>query len=294
MSDLAPEIAAFVRVVERGSFAAVAADTGYTSSGVSRMVSRLEATLGTKLLFRSTRQLSLTPEGEAFLPRAKSILEAIEVAGAELSAVATTPRGHVRLNCGTAFANHKLAPLLAKFAKSYPEISLDISVTDHRVDPVTDQADITIRVGDLADSTLVGVPLGSVSRVIAASPAYLAAHGEPKTPQDLVRHECLLLHGFPRQAIWPFRENGKPVSVKVRGQLTSDSAETLLRTAISGAGIIRLGDFLGAEALASGDLVPLLTAFHEAGRQPITALVQPGRQSLPRNRAILDFLKAHI
>lgn len=294
MSDLAPEIAAFVRVVERGSFAAVAADTGYTSSGVSRMVSRLEATLGTKLLFRSTRQLSLTPEGEAFLPRAKSILEAIEVAGAELSAVATTPRGHVRLNCGTAFANHKLAPLLAKFAKSYPEISLDISVTDHRVDPVTDQADITIRVGDLADSTLVGVPLGSVSRVIAASPAYLAAHGEPKTPQDLVRHECLLLHGFPRQAIWPFRENGKPVSVKVRGQLTSDSAETLLRTAISGAGIIRLGDFLGAEALASGDLVPLLTAFHEAGRQPITALVQPGRQSLPRIRAILDFLKAHI
>ena len=294
MSDLAPEIAAFVRVVERGSFAAVAADTGYTSSGVSRMVSRLEATLGTKLLFRSTRQLSLTPEGEAFLPRAKSILEAIEVAGAELSAVATTPRGHVRLNCGTAFANHKLAPLLAKFAKSYPEISLDISVTDHRVDPVTDQADITIRVGDLADSTLVGVPLGSVSRVIAASPAYLAAHGEPKTPQDLVRHECLLLHGFPRQAIWPFRENGKPVSVKVRGQLTSDSAETLLRTAISGAGIIRLGDFLGAEALASRDLVPLLTAFHEAGRQPITALVQPGRQSLPRIRAILDFLKAHI
>lgn len=131
MSDLAPEIAAFVRVVERGSFAAVAADTGYTSSGVSRMVSRLETTLGTRLLFRSTRQLSLTPEGEAFLPRAKSILEAIEVAGAELSAVATTPRGHVRLNCGTAFANHKLAPLLAKFARSYPEISLDISVTDH-------------------------------------------------------------------------------------------------------------------------------------------------------------------
>ncbi|WP_407496457.1 LysR family transcriptional regulator [Pseudooceanicola sp. MF1-13] len=294
MFDLAPEIAAFVRVVERGSFAAVAAETGYTSSGVSRMVSRLETTLGTKLLFRSTRQLSLTSEGEAFLPRAKSILEAIEVAGAELSAVATTPRGHVRLNCGTAFANHKLAPLLAKFTTSYPDISLDISVSDHRIDPIADRADITIRVGDLADSTLVAIPMGSVSRVIAASPAYLAAHGEPKTPKDLVRHECLLLGGFLHQAVWPFRENGKPVSVKVRGQLTSDSAETLLRAAVSGAGIVRLGDFLGAEALASGDLVPLLTAFHEAGRQPITALVQPGRQSLPRIRAILDYLKAHI
>ena len=172
-------------------------------------------------------------------------------------------------------------------------ISLGISVTDHRVDPVADQADITIRVGDLADSTLVAVPLGSVSRVIAASPAYLAAHGEPKTPQELIQHECLLLRGFPQQAIWPFRENGKPVSVKVRGQLASDSAETLLRAAVSGAGIIRLGDFLGAEALASGQLVPLLTRFHETGRQPITALVQPGRQSLPRIRAILGFLKSH-
>ena len=265
-------------MVERGSFAAVAAETGYTSSGVSRMISRLETTLGTKLLFRSTRQLSLTPEGEAFLPRAQSILEAIEIASAELSATATAPRGHLRLNCGTAFANHKLAPLLAKFKTSYPDISLDISVTDHRVDPVGDQADITIRVGDLADSTLVAVPLGTVSRVIAASPAYLAAHGELKTPQELTQHECLLLRGFPHQAVWPFQDNGKPVSVTVRGQLKSDSAETLLRAAISRAGIIRLGDFLGAEALASGQLVPLLTGFHEAGRQPITALVQPGRQ----------------
>lgn len=294
MSDLAPEIAAFVRVIERGSFAAVAVESGYTPSGVSRMVSRLEASLGTKLIFRSTRQLSLTPEGETFLPRARSILEAIEIASAELSDVVGTPRGHIRLNCGTAFADHKLPPLLAEFTALYPHISLDISVTDHRVDPVAYQADVTIRVGELADSSLVAIPLGTVARVIAASPAYLAEHGEPQTPQDLVRHNCLLLSGFPQQAVWPFRDKGKQITVSVNGTVTSDSAETLLRAALSGAGIIRLGDFLGAGALASGELVSILPEMHEPGKQAITALVQPGRQSVPRIRAILDFLKSKM
>lgn len=292
MPQLAPEIATFVHVVDRGSFAAVATETGYTSSGVSRAITRLEESLGSKLFFRSTRQLSLTPEGEAFLPRARSILEAIEVASAELSDVSKAPRGPIRLNCGTAFANHKLAPLLPSFAALYPHISLDIQVTDHRIDPVANQADVTIRVGDLADSSLVAIPLGTVARVIAASPDYLARHGEPQTGQDLQAHNCLLLQGFPQQAMWPFREKGKPIKVSVKGNVTSDSAETLLHAALSGAGIIRLGDFLGADALASGRLVPILTKTHDPTEQPITALVQSGRQSVPRVRALLDFLKS--
>ncbi|ABD55325.1 LysR family transcriptional regulator [Jannaschia sp. CCS1] len=294
MPHPAPEIAAFVRVVELGSFASVASDTGYTSSGVSRMVTRLEENFGTKLFFRSTRQLSLTPDGEAFLPRARSILDAIEAAGADLSDAAETPRGHIRLNCGTAFANHKLAPRLADFATRYPHISLSISVTDQRVDPVARQADVTIRVGDLADSTLIAIPLGSVARVIAASPAYLAKHGEPQIARHLLKHNCLLLNGFPHQAAWPFLEKGQPITVSVKGTLTSDSAETLLHAAISGAGIIRLGDFLGADALASGQLVPILTRTHDPVRQPITALVPPGRHSVPRVRALLNFLKANV
>lgn len=292
MHHLAPEIAAFVRVVERGSFAAVALETGYTSSGISRMITRLEDSLGTKLFFRSTRQLSLTPEGETFLPRARAILEAIELACDELSDGVETPRGHIRLNCGTAFANHKLAPVLAGFTALYPHISLDISVTDQRVDPVAGQADVTIRVGDLADSSLVAIPLGTVARVIAASPAYLAKYGEPQTARDLSKHNCLLLSGFPHQAAWSFRENGQPVNVSVKGSLTSDSAETLLHAALSDVGIIRLGDFLGADALASGRLVPIMTEIHIPVEQPITALVQAGRQSVPRIRALLDFLKS--
>lgn len=292
MTHLAPEIEAFVRVVERGSFAAVAYDTGYTSSGVSRMVSRLEERLSAKLFFRSTRHLSLTPEGETFLPRARSILEAIEIASGELSDAAGTPRGQIRVNCGTAFANHKLAPVVAEFQARFPSISLNIAVTDQRVDPIAGQADVTIRVGDLADSSLLSIPLGTVTRVLAASPAYLAKHGEPQSAQELHDHNCLLLSGFPHQAAWPFRENGKANTVSVSGSLTSDSAETLLHAALAGAGIIRLGDFLGADALDTGRLVPILTEAHDPVEQPITALVQPGRQSVPRIRALLDFLKS--
>ena len=294
MSHLAPEIDAFVRVVERGSFVSVASDMGYTSSGISRMITRLEENIGTKLLFRSTRSLSLTPEGEAFLPRARSILETLEIAGAELSDASTAPRGHIRLNCGSAFANHKLAPQLTKFRELYPHISLDIAVTDQRVDPVYDQADVTVRVGDLDDSSLIAIHLGTVVRVIAASPEYLAQHGEPQTAQDLRQHNCLLLNGFPHQAAWPFQENGQSIKINVKGQLTSDSAETLLQAALSGAGIIRLGDFLGARSLASGRLVPILTKTHDPSEQPITALIQPGRQSVPRVRALLKFLKSDI
>lgn len=293
MLGLAPEIVIFVRVVERGSFAAVATEKGYTASGVSRMISRLEDSLGTKLLFRSTRNLSLTPEGEAFLLHAQRILEAIELAGSELSNATGSPRGHIRINCGTAFANHKLAPMLPEFTKNYPNVSLDVAVTDQRVDPVSSQADVTIRVGDLADSGLVAIPLGHVARVIAASPDYISKHGMPREASDLLNHNCLLLRGFPNQASWPFVENEKHIKVAVSGTITSDSAETLLRAAVAGAGIIRLGDFLGAEALASGQLCSILTDTHIRSEQPINALVQPGRQSLPRVRALLDFLKSN-
>ncbi len=292
MTQLAPEITTFVRVVDLGSFAAVASETGYTPSGVSRMVSRLEDSLGTKLFFRSTRHLTLTPEGETFLHRARSILEVIEVAADELSDCADTPSGHIRLNCGSAYANHKLGPVLAEFSELYPHISLDVSVTDQRVDPVSEQADVTIRVGELSDSSLIAVPLGIVTRIIAASPSYLAKHGAPQTAHDLLAHNCLLLSGFPHQAAWPFWENGKLIKVTVSGNLHSNSAETLLHAALSGAGMIRLGDFLGADALASEQLVPILTETHDQTEQPISALVQAGRQSVPRIRALLDFLKS--
>lgn len=293
-STLTPDIAVFVRVHELGTFAATADETGLTSSGVSRIISRLEGRLGVKLLYRSTRRLALTPEGETFLGYARKILETVEAAEADVSRTLGRPRGHLRVNCGTAFARHKLAPVLPLLLEKYPDMTVDVSVSDRRIDPVADQCDVTVRVGPLTDSDLVAIRLGTVRRVIAASPKYLSVRGTPTSIDDLIDHDCLTLTGFSRLATWPMYNHGSRVELAVKGPITSDSADTLLHMAIAGAGIIRLGDFLGAEALANGQLVSLLENCHDDDPQPITALVLPGRQAIPRVRVFVDFLKSEL
>lgn len=288
------DIGCFVRTVDLGSFAAVGIEIGLTPSGVSRIVTRLEDRLGVKLIHRTTRRLALTPEGETFLAHARGILSAVEVAQAAVASTHGRARGHVRLNSGTAFAKHRLARLLPDFIAQYPDITIDLSVSDQRIDPISERVDVTIRVGPLADSELIAVRLGEVRRVIAASPRYLAVHGTPSKPADLLQHNCLLLSGFSRLSQWPLFENGKRVLIAAKGNVTSDSAELLLDLALAGIGILRLGDFLGEAALAQGQLIPLLADCHDDDPQPITALLLPDRQSIPRVRALVDFLKARL
>jgi DNA-binding transcriptional LysR family regulator len=287
------DIECFVRTVDLGSFAAVGVEIGLTPSGVSRIVTRLEDRVGVKLIHRTTRRLALTPEGETFLAHARGILSAVEVAHAAVASTHGRARGHVRLNSGTAFAKHRLAKLLPDFIAQYPDITIDLSVSDQRIDPISERVDVTIRVGALADSELIAVRLGEVRRVIAASPRYLAVHGTPRQPADLLRHNCLLF-SFSRLSQWPLFENGKRVLVAAKGNVTSDSAELLLDLALAGIGILRLGDFLGESALAQGQLIPLLADCHDDDPQPITALLLPDRQSIPRVRAVVDFLKARL
>jgi DNA-binding transcriptional LysR family regulator len=287
------DIECFVRTVDLGSFAAVGVEIGLTPSGVSRIVTRLEDRVGVKLIHRTTRRLALTPEGETFLAHARGILSAVEVAHAAVASTHGRARGHVRLNSGTAFAKHRLAKLLPDFIAQYPDITIDLSVSDQRIDPISERVDVTIRVGALADSELIAVRLGEVRRVIAASPRYLAVHGTPRKPADLLRHNCLLF-SFSRLSQWPLFENGKRVLVAAKGNVTSDSAELLLDLALAGIGILRLGDFLGESALAQGQLIPLLADCHDDDPQPITALLLPDRQSIPRVRAVVDFLKARL
>jgi len=286
------DIATFVRVVDLGTFAAVADEAGLTASGVSRAVTRLEERLGVRLLHRTTRRLVLTQEGETFLARAREILAAIEAAESEVSVGRGQPRGLIRVNTGTAFAKHKLARLLPAFQARYPDVTVELSVADRRIDPVAHQIDVTIRVGPLEDSPLVAQRLGEVRRVIVASPAYLERRGVPQRPSDLLAHNCLLLTGFSRLAQWPMFEDGRRVLVPVKGSIRCDSADVLLDLALAGVGIIRLGDFLGQEALADGRLLPLLAGCHDDDPWPVTALVLPGRQHIPRIRAFLDALKA--
>lgn len=287
------DVAALIRVVDSGSFSAAASGTGLTPSGMSRAISRLEDKLGIRVLHRTTRRLSLTPEGDALVVRGRDILAQLQAAKEEAAAGRSRPRGLVRINVGTAFAKHRLAPQLPLFRDVLPEIELELAINDRRVDVIAEQADIAVRTGPLVDSALVAHKIGDVRRVICASPAYLEQHGWPRQPDDLLRHNCLLLTGFARLAEWPMRIDGRERLLQVRGSVTCDSADLLLDMALAGVGIVRFGDFLAEEAIASGQLVPLLTDSHITDPQPITALSPSGRLNLPRVRAVVNFLGAH-
>ncbi len=289
-TSFAADIGLFVSVVESGSFSAAAQASGLTPSAVSKAITRMEDRLGVRLLQRTTRRLALTQEGETMLARGRDILAAIESAEAEVTADRGRPRGPVKLNTGTAFAKHRLAPVMAEFHALYPDITLELAISDRRVDVIAEQADIAVRTGPLGDSTLIARRIGSMQRVICASPAYLERHGHPETPEDLKRHNCLVLAGFSRLAQWPLRENGHIVLTNVKGSVTTDSADLLLDLALAGLGIVRFGDFLAETAIAEGRLVSLLQDFHLTDPQPITALMPPGRHTLPRVKATVAFL----
>jgi DNA-binding transcriptional LysR family regulator len=289
-ASFASNISLFVSVVEMGSFAAAANAAGLTPSAASKAITRMEERLGVRLLQRTTRRLALTQEGETMLARGKEILAALEAAEAEVTQNRGRPRGLVRMNTGTAFAKHRLAPVMTEFHNRYPDITLELSISDRRIDVIAEQIDIAIRTGALGDSTLVARRIGSMQRVICASPDYLSRHGHPRKPSDLLNHNCLVLAGFSRLAQWPLRENGQTVQMSVKGSVTTDSADLLLDMALAGLGIVRFGDFLAEDAIADGRLVPLLQDFHITDPQSITALMPPGRQNLPRVRAAVDFL----
>jgi DNA-binding transcriptional LysR family regulator len=180
------------------------------------------------------------------------------------------------------------------FQKLYPEITMDLLVSDSRVDLIVDKIDVAVRVGPLADSSLITRKLGEVRRVIVASPDYIQRRGEPKTACDLASHNCLSLQGFPRLAKWPMYVDGKRKLMAVSGSVTSDSADVLLDLAIAGIGIVRLGDFLGREAIQEGKIISLLEGQHDEDATPINVLMPPGRQHVPRVKAFVDFLQARM
>jgi DNA-binding transcriptional LysR family regulator len=290
IASSAADIATFVRVADAGSFAAVAAETGLTPSGVSKIVSRLEDRLGVKLMHRTTRRLSLTPEGETMLARGRDILASIEAAEAEVTAARGKPKGLIRVNTGTAFARHRLAPVLPEFHARYPDIRLEIAIADMRVDLAAQQVDVSIRIGPPGETEYIVRPIGFMRRMICASPAYLARHGTPRHPEELAKHNCLVLTGLARLAEWPFEVDGRSILMKVNGSVTCDSAELIREMVLQGLGIARFGDFIADDALADGRLVPLLVESNRNGPQQINALIQPARRMLPRIRAFTDFL----
>lgn len=290
MANPSNEMGIFRRVIERGSFAGAAEDTGLSPSAVSKLITRLELRLGVRLVNRTTRRLALTPEGEIYLERSRDILRAIEAAEGEIASARVSPRGHLRVHAFPTFAVDHLSPILPDFLARYPRITFEFLVTNRRVDLIGDNVDVAFQVGQLDDSSLIASKIIGLTQVVCASPKYLAAHGRPVKPSDLARHACLTLSHIPGSNTWLFRVNGEPVQVEVKGPVVADSAHMLLRLAIEGLGIVRLGDNVVARAIQEGLLEPLLQDLQEPEQFPFWAILPPGRQRTPKVAVFLDFL----
>lgn len=280
----------FTRVVELGSFARAAARLGMSSSAVSRQVSELEAHLGVRLLNRTTRRLSLTESGAAFLERAVQLLADLEEAESAIGATALVPRGTLRLTAPTAFGERYLASVVAEFARRYPDMRLECELSDRRVDLVEEGLDLAVRIGVGGSATLIARRLGSVDLICNAAPAYLERHGVPAVPEDLAQHRCLSYDYLPVRDTWVFRNpDGSERPVRVSGPIRANSGRYLAMLARAGAGISLEPDFAIRDELIDGSLVPLLTAFRPAPI-PVFAVYPSRRHLSAKVRVFVDFL----
>jgi DNA-binding transcriptional LysR family regulator len=294
MASSLSDMAVFQRVAERGSFAGAADDVGLSPSAVAKLVNRLEARLGVRLINRTTRSLALTAEGEIYLERAHDILAAIESAESEISSARFSPRGHLRVHTFPFLAVRHLVPVLPDFLARYPQITIDFMVTNRVVDIIGENLDMSLRMGGLNDSALVARKIIDLPRIVCASPSYLARHGRPSQPTDLAHHSCLTLSRNQGATTWPFRIGNKMVQVAVKGPISADSTAMLLNLAIEGAGILRLSEHVVGEGIQKGQLEPLLQDVEDPERYPLWAVLPPGRNQAPKVRAFLDFLLERI
>ncbi len=283
----------FSTAVELGSFTLAAAQLGLTPSAVSKIVSRLEDRLGVRLLNRTTRRIDLTPEGETYLSGVRFILNEIDEVEAAVGQSSARPKGLLRVNTGTAFGLFELIPKLPLFLEKYPEITVSVDITDRRVDIAAERADVAIRSGPVGDDNLIARHISDMRRVICASPTYLAKHGKPERPEDLLQHNCLLMSDQPSLARWPFRGTDGPAFIAVKGNITVGSADGMAKLAYAGVGIIRMGHMMISSGIKSGALVPLLEEFHLVEPVPVNAVYLPGRHRSPKVRVFVEFLKEH-
>lgn len=278
----------FVRVAEQGSFSAVAQQMGVARSVVTRRIAGLEARLGTKLIARSTRRLSLTSAGSVYLEKCREILNLVEAAETGLDAERQMPRGAIRISLPLSFGQRYLAPLLLEFSERYPEVALNMDFTDRRSNLIEEGVDLAIRITDQLGQQEVARRLGSAQLVVVASPAYLERYGEPHHPSSLTGHECLA-YTLSASASWQFIVDGKILNVPVHGRIQANNGDVLLQAAINGLGITYQPRFIAVDAIASGALKEILTdyAIPEIG---IYAML-PGNRHIPfKVRVLIDFL----
>jgi len=294
MKTTLEELLAFRTVVDAGSVTAAAEQLGQTVSGISRALKRLEDKLDTSLLSRTTRRLSLTDEGQAFLARARAILSAVDEAEEQVAARRHQPAGRLRINAASPFMLNVVAPMAADFRQRYPQIELELNTNDLVIDLLEEDTDVAIRIGTLRDSTLHARALGASRLRVLASPAYLKAYGRPRSVDQLARGHALLGFAQPESLNhWPLR-GAHGDRLKIAPALLASSGETLRRLALENAGIVCLADFLTEDDRRRGDLVQVLARETVEVLQPIHAVFYRNTQLSSRISCFLDFLAERI
>ncbi|MBI5920290.1 MAG: LysR family transcriptional regulator [Betaproteobacteria bacterium] len=286
----AEEINAFIISVESGGFSAAARKLELTPSALSKLVSRLEDRLGSRLLHRTTRRLQLTVEGETFYNRTRPILAALDDAEDELRQVSGSPRGVLRVRCSSVFAVHQLTHAIPRFLEQHPGITLNLTIHDGPIAAVDDNVDLAIRIGTPEETTAVVRHICNVQRVICAAPSYLERFGTPQTPDDLHHHNCLWITSLPALRRWSFDTDEGIRIVHIDGNVIANNAEMVLQLALAGVGITSLADVIVGDAIRSGALVPVLAEWQHPEPVPLLATYPSSRNLSPKVRAMVDFL----
>ncbi|MBY5920245.1 LysR family transcriptional regulator [Ferrimonas balearica] len=275
----------FVAVAETESFTAAGQRLGISTAQVSRQVSALEARLGSQLLYRTTRRVSLTESGRQFYQLCRPLLDGLEEAQRLLSEQQTEPSGRVRMTAPVNFGEQILAPLMAEFCAQYPKVSVEMMLSNQRLDLVQEGLDLAIRIGDLPDSSLKARRLGERALAVCAAPEYLARYGTPGGVEELSQHRCLV----GTSDLWRFNVEGRPTSMKISGAFRCNSGVALLEAATRGLGLTQLPEHYLLEAFEQGRLVPVLEAY-QPEPEPIWACYPPNRHVTATVRAFIDAL----
>ena len=284
---------AFAKVVAAGSYAEAARRLGLTRSAVSKAVMELEQLLGARLLDRTTRRVTPTEAGLAYYERAAAILADVEETEIQISRLHDEPRGVLKINAPMSFGVMYLGEAVAKFMARYPELRIELVLNDRFIDPLEEGVDVTVRIGALADSSLIARHLAPARLALVASPEYLAGAGQPKSPVELRVHRCLAYGHMAAVHRWHLMQGSEAVTVQITSALCSNNGEVLRTAALAGNGIANLPTFLVGPDIASGKLVQVLPD-NPPPELGIYALYAPNRYLAAKTRVFIDFVVARF